>query len=144
MKFNLNKIMFVVFGIIYIAFFTWFLYGCSANYHFTKFIKKGGAIENKSDTIEVTRTIKVNGKDSVIIMKVPTDCHQVQIPPTRKEVKYKYKYKIDSLQTVRYVTKWKVKETVKIEKTKVNPWKWFIIGLIVGVVLFFILKFVSR
>ncbi|MBU3661194.1 MAG: hypothetical protein FGM14_15080 [Flavobacteriales bacterium] len=144
MKINLNKIMFVVFGIIYIAFFTWFLYGCSANYHFTKFIKKGGTIENKSDTIEVTRTIKINGKDSVIIMKVTTECPQVQIPPTRKEVKYKYKYKIDSLQTVRYVTKWKLKETVKTEKAKSNPWKWFLIGLVVGVVLFFILRFVFR
>jgi hypothetical protein len=46
---------------------------------------------------------------------MPLKCPEVQIPPTRTEIRYKYRLKRDSIETVRYVTKWKTK-LVKIEK----------------------------
>lgn len=109
------------------------LFSCSANYHFGKFLKKGGKIEQKTEYIETTDTIKVNGKDSVIVLKVPITCPEVQIPPTRQEIRYKYKLQRDSIKTVRYVTKWKTKEVVKVAKSEnKKPFNWFWIGLAVG------------
>ena len=162
MKFNLYKIMFVVFGIIYIAFFTWFLYGC-----------KEPKVIYKTEYKTIRDTLIVNGDTIIRDIYVKENCPECK-PKTRletrleykldkkalqnalKEMKRKYKYKIDSLgeiisvqkvqltenrKIINKATKWNVKETVN---TKVNPWRWFLIGLIVGVVLFFILKFVSR
>jgi hypothetical protein len=138
MKPNYLKISAFLMGALYIVGMLYFLYGCSANYHFTKFLNKGGKIETKTDTIQVQKTIKVNGKDSIIFVQMPLNCPDVQIPPTRQEIRYKYKLKRDSIETVRYVTKWKTK-LVKIEKkaeikqAKVNVWKWFFGGLCLGI-----------
>ena len=119
-------------GALYIVGMMYVLYGCSANYHFTKFMKKGGTIETKTDTIQVEKTIKINGKDSIIFVKMPLKCPEVQIPPTRQEIRYKYKIQRDSIETIRYVTKWKTKEVIKVAKTenKSNWWVWFIVGFI--------------
>jgi hypothetical protein len=65
---------------------------------------------------------------------MPLNCPEVQIPPTRQEIRYKYKLKRDSIETVRYVTKWKVKEhtkTVRIEdksNKKSNWFMWLVVG----------------
>ena len=138
MKPNYTKISIVLFGIFWIVLITFFLYGCSASYHFGKFIKKGGTIDTTERVVSVEKVIKVNGKDSIITVRVPVTCPEVQIPPTRQEIRYKYKLQRDSIQTVRYVTKWKTKK-LKIEKKaetkqlKVNVWKWFFGGLAVGI-----------
>jgi hypothetical protein len=69
---------------------------------------------------------------------MPLKCPEVQIPPTRQEIRYKYKLKRDSIETVRFVTKWKTK-LVKIEKkaevkqAKVNVWNWFFGGIALGI-----------
>jgi hypothetical protein len=68
---------------------------------------------------------------------MPLNCPEVQIPPTRTEIRYKYKLKRDSIETVRYITKWKVKEVIKTNRTeakakKANWFKFFIIGLSIG------------
>lgn len=111
------------------------LFSCSANYHFGKFLNKGGKIEPKTEYVTTTDTIKVNGKDSVITVRIPVTCPEVQIPPTRTEIRYKYKLQRDSIQTVRYVTKWKTKEVVKVAKSEnKKPFNWFWIGLVVGIV----------
>jgi len=132
MKPNYLKISAFLMGALYIVGMLYVLYGCSANYHFTKFLNKGGKIETKTDTIQVQKTIKVNGKDSIIFFQMPLNCPEAQIPPTRQEIRYKYKLKRDSIETVRYVTKWKTKEVVKVAKTenKSNWWVWFIVGFI--------------
>jgi len=119
-------------GALYIVGMMYVLYGCSANYHFTKFMNKGGTIETKTDTIQVQKTIKINGKDSIIFVQMPLKCPEVQIPPTRQEIRYKYRIKRDSIETIRYVTKWKTKEVIKVAKTenKSNWWVWFIVGFI--------------
>jgi hypothetical protein len=129
-------------GALYVIVMIYFLYGCSANYHFNKFLDKGGKIENKTDTIKVQQTIRVNGKDSIITVLMPLNCPDVQIPHTRQEIRYKYRLKRDSIETVRYITKWKTKEVIKVAKTesKANLW-WFY--LIFGFVTGFLISFVS-
>ena len=108
------------------------LTGCSANYHFGKFLKKGGTIDTTERIVMVEKTIKVNGKDSVIFVDVPLKCPEAQIPLTRQEIRYKYRIKRDSIETIRYVTKWKTKEVIKVAKAqnKSNWLTWLLVGFI--------------
>jgi hypothetical protein len=121
------------------------LTGCSANYHFGKFLKKGGKIDTTERIINVEKTIKVNGKDSIITVLMPLKCPEVQIPPTRQEIRYKYRIQRDSIETIRYVTKWKTKEVVKLAKAKErNPFNWFLIGLAIGIFTPILIRFVIK
>jgi hypothetical protein len=108
------------------------LNSCSASYHFGKFLKKGGTIDTTDHIVTVNKMVKVNGKDSIIFVQMPLKCPEVQIPLTRQEIRYKYRIKRDSIETIRYVTKWKTKEVVKVAKAenKSNWWVWFIVGFI--------------
>jgi flagellar biogenesis protein FliO len=134
MKPNYKHLSVLLLGALYIVGMLYFLYGCSANYHFTKFLNKGGKIDTTERVVTVEKTIKVNGKDSIIFVQMPLNCPEVQIPPTRTEIRYKYRLKRDSIETVRYVTKWKTK-LVKIEKKaeKTSVWNWFFGGLCLGI-----------
>jgi hypothetical protein len=135
MKPNYKHLSVLLLGALYIVGMLYFLYGCSANYHFTKFLNKGGKIDTISKVVTVEKTINVNGKDSIITVLMPLNCPEVQIPLTRQEIRYKYKIQRDSIETVRFVTKWKTKEVVKVAKTenKSNWWVWFIVGFITSV-----------
>jgi hypothetical protein len=115
MNIDFRKILIIILGLLWLCLTFTILYGCSANYHFTKFLNKGGKIDTTERVVTVEKVIKVNGKDSIIFVQMPLKCPEVQIPPTRTEIRYKYKLKRDSIETVRYVTKWKTK-LVKIEK----------------------------
>jgi hypothetical protein len=130
MKPNYLKISVLLLGALWIVVMLYFLYGCSANYHFTKFLNKGGKIDTISKVVTVEKTIKVNGKDSIIFVQMPLNCPEVQIPPTRTEIRYKYRLKRDSIETVRFVTKWKTKEVIKVAKTenKSNWLTWLLVG----------------
>jgi hypothetical protein len=120
-------------------------YSCSANYHFGKFLKKGGTIDTTERIISVEKVIKVNGKDSIITVLMPLNCPEVQIPLTRQEIRYKYKIQRDSIETIRYVTKWKTKEVVKLAKVhKRKPFNWFWIGLGIGLILPILFRFVIK
>ena len=132
MKLNYLKLSAFLLGALYIVGMIYVLYGCSANYHFTKFLKKGGTIDTTDHIVEFNKMVKVNGKDSIIFIEMPLKCPDVQIPPTRQEIRYKYRIKRDSIETIRYVTKWKTKEVVKVAKieNKSNWWVWFIVGFI--------------
>jgi hypothetical protein len=132
MKLNYLKLSAFLLGALYIVVMIYVLYGCSANYHFTKFLKKGGTIDTTDHIVKVNKMVKVNGKDSIILVEMPLKCPEVQIPPTRQEIRYKYKIQRDSIETIRYVTKWKTKEVIKVAKTenKSNWWVWFIVGFI--------------
>jgi hypothetical protein len=132
MKINYLKISAFLLGALYIVGMLYVLYGCSANYHFTKFLKKGGTIDTTDHIVTVNKMVKVNGKDSIIFIEMPLKCPKVQIPPTRQEIRYKYRIKRDSIETIRYVTKWKTKQVIKVAKTenKSNWWFWFIVGFI--------------
>lgn len=133
MKINFRKILIIILGLLWLWLTLTILYGCSANYHFGKFLKKGGTIDTTERVVTINKTIKVNGKDSIILVEMPVKCSEVQIPPTRTEIRYKYKLQRDSIKTVRYVTKWKTKEVVKTKrietKSKSNWLFWFVTGV---------------
>jgi len=151
MKPNYKHLSVLLLGALYIVGMLYLLYGCSANYHFTKFLNKGGKIDTISKVVTVEKTIKVNGKDSIIFVEMPLNCPEVQIPPTRTEIRYKYKLKRDSIETVRYVTKWKTK-LVKIEKKaevkkakKLNWLVWLMFGIGISLLInLFIFKPLSK
>ena len=143
MKPNYLKISVLLLGALYIVGMLYFLYGCSANYHFTKFLNKGGKIDTTERIVTVEKTIKVNGKDSIIFVQMPLKCPEIQIPLTRQEIRYKYRIKRDSIETIRYVTKWKTKEVVKVAKVyKRKTFNWFWIGLGIGLIIPILTKFV--
>lgn len=139
MKVNYTKIIVFLFGLIWLIVAISVLSGCSANYHFGKFIKKGGTIDTTVRIVSVEKVIKINGKDSIILVEMPLKCPEVQIPPTRTEIRYKYKLQRDSIKTVRYVTKWKTKEVVKTKrietKSKSNWLFWFGVGILTAIVI---------
>jgi hypothetical protein len=121
------------------------LNSCSASYHFGKFIKKGGMIDTTERIISVEKVIKINGKDSIIFVDVPLNCPEVQIPLTRQEIRYKYRIQRDSIETIRYVTKWKTKEIVKVAKIQQRKrFNWFWIGLGIGLIIPILSKFVIK
>jgi hypothetical protein len=151
MKPNYLKISAFLLGALWIVGMLYLLYGCSANYHFTKFLNKGGKIDTTERVVSVEKVIKVNGKDSIIFVEMPLNCPEVQIPPTRTEIRYKYRLKRDSIETVRYVTKWKTK-LVKIEKKaevkkvkKLNWLIWLMFGIGISLLInLFIFKPLSK
>jgi len=121
------------------------LTGCSASYHFGKFLKKGGTIDTTERIVSVEKVIKINGKDSIIFVEMPLNCPEVQIPATRYETRLEYRLKRDSIKTVRYVTKWKTKEVVKVAKVKERkPFNWFLIGLGIGLLIPILFRFVIK
>lgn len=145
MNIDFRKILIIILGSLWLWLMISILYGCSANYHFGKFIKKGGTIDTTERIVSVEKVIKVNGKDSIILVEVPLNCPEVQIPPTRYETRLEYRLKRDSIETVRYVTKWKTKEVVKVAKTQnKKPFNWFWIGLGIGVILPILFRFVIK
>ena len=145
MNIDFRKILIIILGSLWLWLMISILYGCSASYHFGKFLKKGGTIDTTERIVSVEKVIKVNGKDSIILVEMPLNCPEVQIPPTRQEIRYKYKLQRDSIETVRYVTKWKTKEVIKLAKTQnKKPFNWFWIGLGIGVILPILIKFVIK
>lgn len=119
------------------------LTSCSAEWHFGKFIKKGGKVEPKIEVVEYTDTIKVNGKDSIILVRIPVTCPGVKIPEPRWRTKleYRYKYKIhrDTVRLNRDVVKYQYKEKKVAEKR--SNWLWWYIG---GIISYLIGSFVVR
>lgn len=145
MKINYTKIIVIILSAFWIYLLLTIMNGCSANYHFGKFLKKGGTIDTTERIISVEKVIKVNGKDSIITVLMPLNCPEVQIPLTRQEIRYRYKIKRDSIETIRYVTKWKTKEVVKLAKVhKRKPFNWFWIGLAIGLILPILFRFVIK
>jgi hypothetical protein len=145
MKLNYLKLSAFLLGALYIVGMIYFLYGCSASYYFGKFLKKGGTIDTTERIVNVEKVIKVNGKDSIITVLMPFNCPEVQIPLTRQEIRYKYKIQRDSIETIRYVTKWKTKEIVKVAKVQQRKrFNWFWIGLGIGLIIPILTKFVIK
>lgn len=74
------------------------LASCSPQYHMAKFIKKGGKIKNDTTLVTVNDTIRINGKDSIIVRTVQAVCPEMQAPKTRFETRNERKTKEDSLK----------------------------------------------
>jgi hypothetical protein len=145
MNIDFRKILIIILGSLWLWLMISILYGCSANYHFGKFLKKGGTIDTTERIVSVEKVIKVNGKDSIILVEMPLNCPEVQIPATRYETRLEYRLKRDSIKTVRYVTKWKTKKVVKVAKAESKkPFNWFWIGLGIGLLIPILIKFVIK
>jgi hypothetical protein len=98
------------------AFWIGFLSSCSPQYHMTKFIKKGGIIKNDTTLITVNDTIRINGKDSVIVRTIQAVCPEMKSPKTRYEtrIEYRYKTKVEKAQ-IKYQIKY-IKQQTKADK----------------------------
>jgi hypothetical protein len=109
------------------------LVACSAEHHLRKFHDKGGEITPSIQLVEYTDTIKVNGKDSIIVVKIPVTCPDVKIPEPkwRTKLEYRYKYKIhrDTIRLMKTETKYQYK-TVKAEKKPSRWYIWLIVGFV--------------
>jgi hypothetical protein len=87
---------------------------------YKKFIKFGGKIKGDTIVFTVNDTIKgKDGKDSIIYRTVSTICPEPVFPPTRYEVRYRWKTVHDSLKIV----KWKVKYIYKTHKKEIKQEK---------------------
>jgi hypothetical protein len=115
-----------------------FLVACSAEHHLRKFHQKGGEITPRIELVEYTDTIKVNGKDSVIMVKIPVTCPEVKVPEPkwRTKLEYRYKYKVhrDTIRLMRTETKYKYK-TVKAKNKPSRWWVWLMIGFVLNWIL---------
>jgi hypothetical protein len=98
------------------AFWIGFLSSCSANYHMAKFIKKGGKIKNDTTLVTFNDTIRINGKDSIIVRTVQAVCPEMKSPKTRYEtrIEYRYKTKVEKAQ-IKYQIKY-IKQQRKEDK----------------------------
>lgn len=79
--------------ILFVMFFAWILYGCSAEYHMKKAIDKGYTMSVKIDTIRVPYLVnlKVKGKDTTLIMYKDSI-----VPKLVTEYKTKWMYRFDN------------------------------------------------
>ena len=116
------------------------LYGCSAQYHLNKAIKKGYACEQTGDTIRITTldSIPVIVNDTIVWEKFITTkdtiikYNTVYVPKTRLEKKIEYKLKIKTIYKDRIVEKAQAKAEGKKNQPKRN---FFWIGVLVGVLI---------
>ena len=65
-----------------------------ATKHFNKFIKYGGKVNCKSDTIWHYDTTYINGEQVIDSFPIPCNCPEVEAPKSQREIKWKYKYDI--------------------------------------------------
>jgi hypothetical protein len=116
------------------------LYGCSAQYHLNKAIKKGYKCEQTGDTIRITTldSIPVIVNDTIVWEKFITTkdtiikYNTVYVPKTRQEKRIEYKLKIKTIYKDRIVEKAQAKAEGKKNQPKKNLF-WF--GVLVGVLI---------
>jgi len=116
------------------------LYGCSAQYHLNKAIKKGYTCEQTGDTIRIMTldSIPVIINDTIVWEKFITTkdtiikYNTVYVPKTRQEKRIEYKLKIKTIYKDRIVEKAQSKAEGKKNQPKRNL---FWIGVLVGVLI---------
>ena len=116
------------------------LYGCSAQYHLNKAIKKGYTCEQTGDTITITTldSIPVIVNDTIVWEKFITTkdtiikYNTVYVPKTRQEKKIEYKLKVKTIYKDRIVEKSQAKAEGKKNQPKKNL---FLFGVLVGVLI---------
>lgn len=119
------------------------LASCSPQYHMAKFIKKGGKIKNDTTLVTVNDTIRINGKDSVIVRTVQAVCPEMQAPKTRFQtrIEYRYKTRVEKAR-IKYVTKYRTKYIKQQKKIETKNNKTLNLALIVaGLITLTILAF---
>ena len=126
--------MFRVFALLFV------LYGCSAQYHLNKAIKKGYTCEQTGDTIRITTldSIPVIINDTIVWEKFITTkdtiikYNTVYVPKTRLEKRIEYKLKVKTIYKDRIVEKAQAKAEGKKNQPKKN---FFWLGVLVGVLI---------
>jgi hypothetical protein len=121
------------------------LYGCSAQYHLNKAIKKGYSCEQTGDTIRITTldSIPVIINDTIVWEKFITTkdtiikYNTVYVPKTRQEKRIEYKLKVKTIYKDRIVEKAQAKAEGKKNQPKKN---FFWLGVLVGVLLSIIIS----
>jgi hypothetical protein len=116
------------------------LYGCSAQYHLNKAIKKGYTCEQTGDTIRIMTvdSIPIIINDTIMWEKFITTkdtiikYNTVYVPKTRQEKRIEYKLKIKTIYKDRIVEKAQAKAEGKKNQPKKNL---FWIGVLVGVLI---------
>ena len=117
-----------------------FLYGCSAQYHLNKAIKKGYSCEQTGDTIRITTldSIPVIVNDTIVWEKFITTkdtiikYNTVYVPKTRQEKRIEYKLKVKTIYKDRIVETAQAKAEGKKNQPKKN---FFWLGVLVGVLI---------
>ena len=131
--------MFRIFVLLFV------LYGCSAQYHLNKAIKKGYTCEQTGDTIRITTldSIPVIVNDTIVWEKFITTkdtiikYNTVYVPKTRQEKRIEYKLKVKTIYKDRIVEKAQAKAEGKKNQPKKN---FFWLGVLVGVLLSIIIS----
>lgn len=79
--------------ILFVMFFAWMLYGCSAVYHMKRAVDKGYVMSVKIDTIRVPYlvNVQIKGKDTTLIMYKDSI-----VPKLVTEYKTKWMYRFDN------------------------------------------------
>jgi hypothetical protein len=121
------------------------LYGCSAQYHLNKAIKKGYTCEQTGDTIRITTldSIPVIVNDTIVWEKFITTkdtiikYNTVYVPKTRQDKRIEYKIKVKTIYKDRIVEKAQAKAEGKKNQAKKN---FFWLGVLVGVLLSIIIS----
>ena len=121
------------------------LYGCSAQYHLNKAIKKGYTCEQTGDTIRITTldSIPVIVNDTIVWEKFITTkdtiikYNTVYVPKTRQDKRIEYKLKVKTIYKDRIVEKAQAKAEGKKNQPKKN---FFWLGVLVGVLLSIIIS----
>jgi len=121
------------------------LYGCSAQYHLNKAIKKGYTCEETGDTIKITTldSIPVIINDTIVWEKFITTkdtiikYNTVYVPKTKQDKRIEYKIKVKTIYKDRIVEKAQAKAEGKKNQPKKN---FFWLGVLVGVLLSIIIS----
>lgn len=125
------------------AFWIGFLSSCSPQYHMAKFIKKGGKVKNDTTLVTVNDTIRINGKDSVIVRTVQAVCPEWEAPKTRYEtrIEYRYKTKVEKAK-IKWRTKYQIKYVKQQRKIETKNNKTLnLLLIVVGLITLTILAF---
>ena len=110
MKIQFDKIIvyFLLLAWLVIS-FCFMLSSCSVTqkqkHHLTKFYKYGGKIDCKSDTVTYRDTTWLDGKPIIKEVKIPCDCADPIIPPTKWEIRHMAKAEKDSMKHVENILK---------------------------------------
>ena len=131
--------MFRIFVLLFV------LYGCSAQYHLNKAIKKGYKCEQTGDTIRITTldSIPVIINDTIVWEKIINTkdtiikYNTVYVPKTRLDKKIEYRLKVKTIYKDRIVEKAQAKAEGKKSQPKKN---FFWLGVLVGVLLSIIIS----
>jgi len=109
--------------ILFVMFFAWILYGCSAEYHMKKAVDKGYVMSVKIDTFRVPYlvNIQIKGKDTTLIMYKDSI-----VPKLVTEYKTKWMYRFDnkrfadSLAHIRAMYEDSLRNALKSKKIEVK------------------------